>query len=467
VLRVARLCDQFGWFETARFFFEPFRDQLPPEASSVYIKALFHERRFAEFRERWARAENRSSDPGLRLYERAHAMGWGTGPEAQDAERELESASEDPALGPRAARLYMMAAGQKGNVNGYEWGLERLKTLNETTVEDHVALWFLLTEADQKEEAIGLAENFTTAPQTVAEMMRLAEAYYRLGLTELCREILSRFVPVFSGSPEAWLYYASFLENAKDWPALRNVAMMIRDEGTLSGKLWGFSYFLEGLAVHRQGVHSGAAAAFEKAAEATYEAPGLAYRVAKDLTGLKYGAQALRILRGIEETFGSNREFWETYFEAAHGAKDPEAVLVSAEQSYKLAPRDLQIHNRYAAALMLNRKDPEESIKLTLQLVNAYPHSVAAKINHSFALLLNRREEEARKLLETLSYRALPPLEANAYHLGLFEVYFNLGLWDQARAEAEKVNTSALFPNQVELFEEKRNALPERVASQY
>lgn len=465
VERVAAVCDKFGWHEAASYFLSGAGGRISPKAEVVLAKANFQQGRFDLFKEQLARLGSGSEAESLKLYAAAFQAGWETGARADAAKTELVAAMENPERGAEAARLCLIVSARRGDIAGYEAALQKLAMSNQAKVTDHALHWVLLAEGGRREEAVRLAEAFGSSPQSAQETLRLAEVYFQLGLKNSGREVLQRFVPLFGTNAEVWRFYARFLEQAKDWNELRNVAVQMREQPGMATVLWGYSYFLEGLANHRMDLHDAAALAFAKAGDAHYDSPDLAYEIARDMAEMSHGAPALRILAMIEDRVERDFAFWETWFDAAFSARNEAAVLKSAEQSYKLRPRDVQIHNRYAAALMLNKKDPEESIKMTLQLVNLYPQSIAATINHAYALLLNRREQEARRLLETLAGRTMSPSEANAFHLGLFEIYYTLELWDQALSQADRVNASMLFPSQLDSFETKRKALPERLAS--
>jgi tetratricopeptide (TPR) repeat protein len=461
--RVAAISEQHRWHDVAGHFLSGAGERLSPEARAAHAKALFVQGKFKEFEAEAGKLEGGSA--GLRLYRLAHRFGWGAKEEAAAARDELVKAMESLEQGPEAARLLLIVAARQGEIALFERALERLALSNQATVNDHVARWVLLASAGRKEEAIRLAQAFTQAPQSSQEMLRLADIHVKLGLRDAAREVLEKFLPMFGSSPEPWRYYAAFLEAEQDWVQLRTLALKMRERAVLASSLWAYSYFIEGLADYRLRLHDAAAIAFAKASEAELDSPLTGLSLAQRMAALNFGAPALRILRQLEGRVEENAEFWETYFEAAYSARDEAAVLKAAEQSHKLKPQDAELHNRYAAALLLNRKDPGESIRMTRQLLGAFPNSTSALINHGYALMLNRRLGEARTVLESLATRSMGPGEANAYHLGSFELYFTLEMWDEALRHSAKVNRAPLFPSQLERFEIMRAELPERMAS--
>jgi tetratricopeptide (TPR) repeat protein len=276
------------------------------------------------------------------------------------------------------------------------------------------------------------------------------------------RDLLKKTAPAFANSPEVWVAYAAVLERVSDWSGMRAIALQIREEMSSRDTLWGFAYYLEGRAELSEKRVSSAERAFEKAAECSYEIPPLGLTVASELVKLKYPVHALKIFRSLEPSFSDDSAFWKGFFDAAFAAHDAEMVLKTSERCYQLNPREASAHNRYAAALLVNRSKPEEAIKLTIQLVASFPNSLAAKINHCFALLLNQRTAEALALLETMKVTSLSPGEASDYHLALFEAYYNLGRWEDAEKARRQIAASTLFPVQRKWLTEKSRAIPTR-----
>lgn len=463
--RVAAICEQHRWHDVAGHFLGSAPDRLSPKSRAAHAKALFIQGNFDAFRQEADKLGSDAAGESLRLYRLAQRYGWGSETESAAAREELVRAMDSLEVGAEAARLLLIVSARRGEIALFETALQKLALSNNATVMDHVARWVLLANAGRNDEAVRLAQAFTLAPQSSAEMLRLADIYVKLGLKDSAREVLEKFVPAFGSTPEPWRYYATFLEAEKDWAELRTLALKMRERAALASSLWAYSYFVEGLADYRMNLREAAAIAFSKASEAELDSAPLAFSLAQKMTALGFGAPALRMIEQLRDRVENDAEYWEAYFEAAFLARDEAAVLRAAENAYKLKPQDAQLHNRYAAALMLNRKDPQESIRMTLQLVNAYPNSSSASINHSYALLLNRRVAEARALLESLAGRTLAQEEANAYHLGSFEVYYELEMWDEALRHAGKVNAASLFPTQLERFEKMKKEMPERMAS--
>ncbi|HEV8544405.1 MAG TPA: hypothetical protein VGR78_18605 [Verrucomicrobiae bacterium] len=461
---IARVSEHFEWYETIARYVAPSVDQVSPSAQAAYIKALFREHRIREFEQRLARHGKNLSDPELPLYRLAWTAGWGSGDDRSQAGQALKREIQGGKQNVLAARLYMDACANRSNLQGYGECLEQLSTRAEATANDHATYWDLLAANGRKDQAIKLAQAFSTPPASAMELVHLAQSYDSLGLPDQARDLLKRFTPGFRQSPTVWALYASLLEKEKNWPELRELGVKMRADATARNILWGYGYMLEGRAEYEQDRKSMAEIAFGRAAECGYDFPSIGILVARELTRLRSTKNALKILSGLEPSLASDFNYWDAVFQTAYAAQDSALVLKASEHSYALKPGDFTIRNRYAAALMLNRSNPDEAIRLTLDLYSKFPRSAATAINHSCALLLNERAGEARDLLEKIQPNTLGPTEASAYYLALFEAYHALKLWDLAWKMSDKIATAALFPAQQKWLEDRRKEMPRRMA---
>ena len=457
----AQICEKFRWNDVAAYYLGNINKSLSPSAEAVYLKALFQARRIKEFRERYARVGSSLNDPEIALYELA-LKAASSDPDAADAEKALETLAQSGERAPLAARLHMIACGERHNLSGYERSLQKLAQRNEDNVIDHATYWLLLTNSGRKDEAVKLAKSFTRAPASAAETVRMAEAYFQLGMLDASEEVLQRFAPNFHQSPEVWIAYAAVLEKQQNWNELRAIALKIREDVTARDTLWGYAYLLEGRAELAEKRLSSAERAFEKAAESVYEIPPLGLAVAKELQALRFSQLALKLYLGLQTAFPNDAAYWESAFETAFAAQDAQAVLLTSKRCFELNPDDLKACNRYAAALLVNREDPEEVAKLTLQLIARYPNSLAGVLNHALALIMNGRATDAVKFLDRIRPTDLSPTEANSYYLAQFELYYALQRWEDAARAGEKISRGLLFPVQREWLREKIRQLPAR-----
>jgi tetratricopeptide (TPR) repeat protein len=467
---VTRLCDTFNWSDVCLYFFDPIADQLKGEVEARYLRALFYQGRMQEFTRRlaeWKAAGNK--DEVMATYELAGEAGWGTGKEALDSLQQLEKIAADGPVEKRVLpmRLLMMVNGERHRVQEYKQCLDMLANQNEANTLDHIQYWKLLAGSGRKDEAVALAERYSNSPVSGYELLRLAEVYSNLGLTEQSHVVLQKFAPRYGQSPEVWAAYASVLEDLKDWQEMRGIALQIREQRANREGLWGYSYFLEGRAELAQERITTAEIAFRKAGEANYPIPALGFMIAKRISDLNYPGYARPIFDKVENAMAEREDFWAGYFDCAYQLKDGPGVLKAAERDYRLKPTDLTKLNRFAAALLANRVRPEEAVQLTLQLVNARPKNPTALINHAFALLLNNRVDEASSIVEKCRKVQLNPFEESALHMALFDLAFRSKDFETARRESDLINRQSLFPAQVNWLEACLKELPPRVTGKF
>lgn len=460
---VARVCEKFEWYTAIGYLLEPISDRLPPAAESAYIKALFHENRIAEFERRLSKGQGRLHDPELALYRLAYSAGWSNRGDSGEAQQLLKQKSNEGSHKTLATRLYMLACANRGKVREYGECLDRLSAQNEASTIDQAVYWELLASNGRKAEARKLAEAFTTSPASPPEAVRLAQTYLNLGLNERSREILKVSAARYRNSYLIWMNFAGLLESEKDWDELRAIALVIRADPGNRGTLFGYSYWLEGKADLEQGRKPTAEIAFRRASESSYEIPGLALAVGRGLTKAGYPKFAQQVLSDAQSKAADDFAYWDAYFDAAFAAQDAAGILKASQNCYRLEPENVSAMNRYAASLMVNRVNPDEAIKITLQLYAKYPNATATIINHSCALMLNNRASEALKLLERINGERLPVLESSAYYLALFEAYADLQMWDAAWRASDKIAMSTLLPIQRQWLEDRRKQLPKRL----
>jgi predicted Zn-dependent protease len=134
-------------------------------------------------------------------------------------------------------------------------------------------------------------------------------------------------------------------------------------------------------------------------------------------------------------------------------------LLSSATAAYRLRPQDSALANNYAAALLVNRVQSEEAIKVTMQLMAKAPESLAARLNHSLALAHNQRAAEALSLLSDIRIDRLTDGESTVYHMARLESYLGLQQKDQARKVIDRIDPKYLFPSQIQWLEKVRKEI--------
>ncbi len=458
----ARTFAQFRFYDAVIQLVEARQGELTPGLASAYLKALFDRGRMEAFNAQWNRLRSQvQGDRELLLYRAAYLLGWGPPETMTEARQQLEAAKEDPALRAVACRLKLSLNARAMDAAAYGQTLKELEDLREDTLDQHVGYWRLLEAAGQKAEAVRLAQSYPRLPDSAVEVVELAQAYSELQLHEAALQLLQRYGKDFGQSPVLWTTYANELIELRRWDDLRKVALQMRSEGARD-LLAGFSYFLEGRAELALGRELNAKAAFKKAVERDFPFPVLAHRVAGQLLLVGYPELARQVLARVEEPLKEDPNYWLLVFTAADGVKDVDLLLRAAARAYELQPRDPRAMNNYAAALIINRKEPEKAIQLTVQLYAQDPNSLYAVVNHSAALLLNDRAKEAEALLSRVSTNHLTASQLALYHLDLFETCVRLRQYDRAWAVSDRIEAERLYPTQRAWLEKARQQLPAR-----
>jgi tetratricopeptide (TPR) repeat protein len=440
----------------------PVKD-LQPEEQTLLLKALFHAGRMEEFNARWIQFQaEKLPDAELPLYRATGDMVGGSTQEAGAGRLVLQKAGEDPQHRVLANRLELFACARLNDVAGYGTALTALETLHEDRVPDHPRYWLLLAQSGRKEEGKQLASAYAGQPHSVDEYIVLGRGYQELGLTQLAQRCFRALIVAHPQAERAWLAYAAFLTESRGWDDLMRLAVQMRTEARLEQRLLGFSYYLEGWAEHELDRESTAEEAFRKMPQVWVGYDSLVPPAAGNLIRMGYAGRAGELLAKFESELETQPGYWEAQFQTANALKDPALLLRAAEKEFKLLPDNPDTENRYAAALLINRAQPDLAARLTLKLMSTYPDSAGARISHGFALLLNHRPREAWALLSKLRGQTRSPEQASSLALGLFQVHYQLGEYEQAWEMADEINPKFLFPTDLAWLEEARKKMPPR-----
>jgi hypothetical protein len=457
---VAELLAQNQLHDSLVSLLRPFVGSMNATEETAYLKALFWQNRMAEFGAHSSNAASRLPDPELPLYQAAYAAGWGVIGERDAARQKLDAALDDPAHRVLANKLQLFLSSNTVDLARFEASFERLRSWGEDTLADHASFWRLLSMNNRKAEAKQFAMAYSKPLQSGRELAMMIQVCAALNLPEKARQSFRAFASATELSDELWLAYADFLASEKDWDELRSLAAQMRATARISMGLKAFSYFLEGRAELERGRSAPAETAFAQMNQLWEGHPQLALSVSSTLLRLGYHKQALELLAKHEEHLQRSPEYWQALLNIASQTKDPELLLKSASRNHELQPDNISALNNYAAALLVNRLQPDLAIRMTIQLIAAFPNSAAARINHAFALLFNERASEARAILSGIKAANLVPQEVASFHLASFQVYHALGQYEEASQMLERIDPKELFPNQVSWIEECRKTMP-------
>jgi Tfp pilus assembly protein PilF len=462
----AQLFEKYRLYDLVALVLAPVEPALSDPARAVLLKALFHMGEINHFAARWKRAGSQlKSDPDLKVYYAAYAVGWGSPEQAVEMRETLEKALGDPARRVLANRLQLALAAHAGDPDQYRQALKQLEEWKADTLADHFEYWRVLAMVGRKAEAAELVMAYAHEPVTAPEALRLAWVRKQLGNANQAIDFLKRHAREFSYSAEIWILYGNLLIEEKRWEDLRTLALELRQLSGGANRLEGYSYYLEGRSEWGQDRRVFADRAFDRAKQFPFENPAWAFAAAHGLLDLDHPAVAKEILLKTGHGQESNPEYWFLLFSTVGALKDQVLMFNAAEKAYQLQPESPVYANNYAAALLTLRRHPEQAIQITLRLWKANPKSIIAKINHCFALLLNQRTQEARDLLATIDPKQLTPAQASSYYLCQFEVFLNLRQFDRAWEANDHIDRQTLFPSQIKWLEETHRQIPPRAVA--
>lgn len=407
-----------------------------------------------------------AGDPELPLFDAAaHAL-WDQEAAAAPGRLALaeQAATGQPAQRSQALRLQLLVALVQRRPADFAAALARLQDLQQDHPLDHTVYWNLLCDTGRQPEASRLALQFADPPVTPTEVMRLAEVFLRLGLTDHATRFLERFAPTLGGLSNIWLTYASLLIQHEQWDELRDLAIQIREHEAAHSLLGGFSYYLDGLAQISTHHTNEALRAFARIPQEPIREGTVVLWAARDLLGRGLVEPALQLLQGRETDLQAMPDYWQLLIRSAYHHHDADLLLRAAQRQFALRPDRLDAINDLAAALLICRRDPAQALVLTRQVLDHNPTSVAARLNQALALLQNGHPAAANALLQSLDESGLGEVERN---LGAFAQTDRLRQ-ENRPAEAlhmlQKIRTDLLLPPQASWLDHLRAELEARPA---
>jgi hypothetical protein len=448
--------------------------ELAPAVETLVCKAFLWLSRpdaYAKARQRW---EHVSHDPEIPLYDAALDAGWSTDAlaAAQGLERlEQYAKGENSSLGVLALQLRLLVTAQKRDTSGYERSLVAIQDRHEDEPLQHAQFWQMLETDGRKARAIELARRAQMIPMSSTEILGVTDALIRLGLSDDAIDFLERFASPVKANADVWLRYAEMLIDRQRWEDVRKVAVDIRSFPHLQFDLYGYSHFIEGLALRARGDFDAAEANFQLVPRLTFRKPELALRVAKRLAEVREFRPAVEVALAHEEHLELRTDYWNFLVEVASSLKDSALMLRAAQRAYALNRKDLNLMNNFAAALIVTRSDPERLLALTTALYQWNPNILAAKVNHSLALVENNQVAEADAILSRITQTNLSSLERTMVSMAKAEVAGLKSDWPAAYSNLGLIDYSYLFPEQSNRLENLRSAalihLPSAASDQH
>ncbi len=436
--------------------------ELSDPSAGRYLKSLYRSGRFVDFQTYWeSRRELFEKDKELRLYQAAWLAVHGPPLTLQSGRQELREATRDPEFRVLAARLSLAVHRTLLDVAGFEDALRLLEDNHLNLPSDHALHWQLLWSVGQGERAKELASVYSTPPKTADQAVALVGGFERLGMLEYGADFLDKYKQTLGYSPELWFQQYRLLSRLRQWQRMRGLANAMRSSPLVNSVLYGFSFYVEGIAEARLGRRDMADRAMKRVPELSMPDERVALSVAYSLRDEGYPELASTMLSKLQEEFADQVEFWLQLTMVAFESRDQPLLIRAAERAYELNPNSLATVNNYAGVLLATRSDPAEAVKLTLMLLLQRPNDTNARLNHVLSLLQNQRLEEASSMLLSINTLQLDPVQTSVYHFAWFELNTRRENYPMARASYVRVDKQRLVPVQAQWMDSQLSKFPD------
>ena len=419
------------------------------EVSGWFARSLFLSRRMDRFEELWLRQrQTLAATEPMALIGPAWEAGWGPITGMPAARERLVAAEKDPKRQDEASRLLLLVAENLGDAVGYEAALARRIERRADALSDHLGLWRLLARTGRGGEVMDRLKAFQRPPASPAEAIGLIEALQAFGLGDRAVDLGLEQVKVFPYAPDLWLATAELLLGREDWTRLRQLAIGMRGETSLAGRMGAYSWYLDGRIDLVQNRSLDAANAFARIAEGASPDAVLVARMVAGLRRVNRPQEAAGLLRRVEKDFAQDPTFWFEVAGIAAETQDMDTLAEAVDRSYRLQPENPVFRHNQAAMLIATGRQPEEAVRLTLELLNRSPESVSCQVNHALALILQRRLSDAEELLARIPWAGRSPTEETQMHYGWMLIEQSRGRLEAAKTHARALRDPELLPPQ-------------------
>ena len=430
-------------------------------ASRSLLGALIIFDRFERFQQVWKERESVvKDDPESRLFHQVWLVQKGTPSEARAARSEIELAAKDPVKQVSVLRFCLFLDQKEMSIAEFERHLGLLEAVHGARFHDRFVFLLLLKAAGRSDDAAKLARTKMGEPESALDALQLLQVWSEFQMYPEAAEFAQKSLSRFKYSPLVWVRLGDLLAAGKNWDELRALGVLLRNVELIKPVLGNYGWFLEGVGL--RGLHRDEVAddAFVKFLSQPTAAEDLNYAAARKLSQIGYPKHGLTLLKTMTGSTNAGVVFWKQYLLTALEARNSAELLLAARRAYELDPSAAEVKNDYAAALLTLREKPAEALRLTLDLIGRFPASVSIQINHAQALAQNHRLADCQAVIDSIDVGTMPSAQLNEIHLARFELLQQQGKSAEARAVAEKINRTSLFPEQVEWLKKSLAGIP-------
>jgi tetratricopeptide (TPR) repeat protein len=390
-------------------------------------------------------------DPNLAMYQDAWLGATDDRTAGLEATARLKgSLGVDGEKGLTAARLLILVAAVKGQVDDLGLALKTLEARQSASAAQHGHYWKALGGSGRGDEARRLALAYRQVPSDPEMAAMQWRAMRDIGLSNEALGLAEQNLDRFGSDLAVWRTYLDLLVDARRWKDTVRAAANARLKVSRQEQLHVEALFAEYRASLGEGRKTDEARLAEELAGVRVEEPETVIRISSTLRSRERVAEALRLLQAHEMSFRNWAPYWAELFSVGLLAKDLEVLRRSVGEMSRVEPRNLAWANNRAALLLITGEDPPEALRLTLASLSRHPESPTLRINHAMALLATGRATEAETVLKALAGLKLTKDVGANYHLAMAETHFALGRKPEAVDSVKQVDRSRLLAPQLE-----------------
>ena len=433
--------------------------------SSIQLRCYFATDKFKAFMANWEQLpQDHKTNPSLELQALAAAALLDRSPKKID---QFQSTFESQVSRPqsreaeiqtlRTALRVFAGNGQSGRTKGI---LNKLKTSGSATLADHAKHWNALILSESQDEIIELSKN-APDPITEEETLGLIRLFQRANLSELAEQQTLAFLDSPWASPLLWMERGDQLIRAERWSELKQAGLSLQRK-TAAQPLLAIANYWEGFAEDRLENQRAAIACFLKIAEYNAIPSVIAGRLATKVLDIGYSDIANAIVASIDGETSDSRRYWTLRCSEALKRKDLTSFHSYALQGFRSDPVFVPHINNLAAALLLKRSDPQQSLSLTRKLVESND-SILFRMNHAHALIQNQMFEKAETILDAVSKQPnlMNPIYSD-YSFARFEIASARQNTARARHWHAHIKINEMLPEVRNWIDTSLSALQER-----
>jgi tetratricopeptide (TPR) repeat protein len=434
-----------------------------PGLAKPHAKCLLTAGQWEAFAELWrAHGAVWKDDPILAMYQDAWLGGTDDRTSGLEATVRLKGAlGVDGETGLTAARLLILVAAVKGQVDDLGLGLQTLEARRSASAAQHGHHWRALKASGRGEEARRLALAYRQVPSDPEMAAVQWRAMRDIGLSNEALGLAEQNLDRFGNDLAVWRAYFDLLVDSRRWNETVRAAANARLKASRQEQLHVEALFAEYRASLGEGRKTDEARLAGELAGIRVEESETAIRISSALRSGERVAEALRLMLAHETAFRDWAPYWAELFSVGLLAKDLEVLRRSVGEMSRIEPRNLAWANNRAALLLITGEDPPEALRLTLASLNLHPESPILRINHAMALLATGRVPEAETVLRTLAGLKLNKDVLANYHLAMAETHFALGRKPEAVESAKRVDRSRLLEPQLKRLDHVMNQASE------